>query len=177
MRETTNSLSNTPRWIVAIFLVPGVLMPVTQDSLAASSTDSSVQISADRIKLEAANRRVLYSGKVRLKHETLTITGSRAVAQSKNTSSGKVTVTGKPVAAHFIDARGNMVRLKSHSLVYDATEKSLVAAGNVELQSIQGTLSGQVMRYDMASNQFSITGNRDAPRISAILNIHNSSVK
>lgn len=175
MRATTSSLPNIPGWIVAIFLVPGVLLPVAQDSLAASSRDSSVQISANSIKLEAARRRVLYSGKVRLKHETLTITGSRAVAQSQNTSGGKVTVTGKPVVAEFIDARGNTIRLTSHSLVYDAIEKSLVAAGNVELQSIQGTLNGQEMRYDMANDQFNITGNRDAPRISAVLNVRNSS--
>ena len=177
MRASTIWQTGRLRLTIVIVLASSILVPVTQRALAASARDSSVQISANSIKLEAAKRRVLYSGRVRLKHETLTIAGSKAIAESQNTSSGKVTVTGKPVTARFVDARGNTVRLTTRSLVYDQKVNSLVAVGDVVLQAIQGTLSGQEMRYDLANDLFSMKGNRNAPRISAILNIRESLAK
>jgi lipopolysaccharide transport protein LptA len=159
------------RNVARIYLLPCLFMTIAPGALAALADNSSVHISANSIKLETVKRRVVYSGNVRLQHKSLVITGSKAVAQGKDTGSGKIKVTGKPVLARFVDAHGDAVRLTSKSLAYDSTTKILLATGDVELQSKQGTLSGQEMSYDMANNLFNLGGDRDAPRVSAILNI------
>lgn len=152
-------------------LLPCLLMTAAPCALAASTDNSSVHISANRIKLETASRRVVYSGNVRLQHVSLVITGSKAVAQASDATSGKIRVTGKPVLARFVDAHGEAVRLTSESLAYDSASRTLLATGDVELQSNQGTLSGQEMSYDIAHNLFNLSGDQNAPRVSAILNI------
>jgi len=152
-------------------MLPGMLMSFTQNTAANTEALDSVHISANSIKLESATRRVLYSGKVRLQHKTLVISGSKAVTTSRDTGTGEVTITGNPVVANFIDATGKAVHLTSKSLAYDSATRTLVAIGGVELKSGADVLTGQKMQYDMRNDQFSIEGDRDAPRISAVLNI------
>jgi len=162
---------------IVVSLLPCLLVLGMQGVLANSVDTSSIQISANSIKLEPAKRRVLYSGKVRLQHKSLAITGTKAVAKSQNAGRGKVTITGSPVVAKFVDSQGKPVRLTSESLAYDATTRTLLATGNVELQSDQGLLNGQKMQYDMADDRFRIEGDPAAPRISAILKVREKSVQ
>ena len=171
MNTKFNTIAGRLCKAVLLVLLPGLLVSFTTNATANAEENSSVHISANSIKLESAKRRVLYSGKVRLQHKTLIITGSKAVATSRDTSSGEVTITGNPVVANFSDATGKTVHLTSQSLAYDSASRSLLAVGSVELKSGQDVLSGQKMQYDMRNDHFSIEGNRDAPRISAVLNI------
>jgi len=154
-----------------VLLLSCLPMLATPCVLAKSTNDTSVHINANSIKLEPAKRRVLYSGKVRLRHRSLTISGSQAVTKSQNSGRGEVKITGNPVVAKFVDSLGKVIQLKSRSLAYNSETRSLVASGNVELQSGEDRLSGQEMQYDMANDRFSIAGNQNLPRISAILRI------
>ena len=170
-----NTLPNDPAGkllrLVMVSLLPCFPILTSPCALANSENSSSVHISANSIKLEATNRRVLYAGTVRLQHKSLTITGSKAVAQSQDSGRGEVTVSGNPVVAKFVDSSGKVIRLTSQSLAYNSTSRSLFASGDVELQSGEDHLSGQKMQYDMANDRFSIEGDRNMPRISAILKV------
>ena len=171
MNLKCNALADTLCKVALMILLPGMLAAFTKNAVASAEEISSVQISANSITLESAKRRVVYSGKVRLRHKSLTITGSKAVAISRNTGNSEVTISGNPVVANFVDARGKSVHLTSQSLAYDSATRSLVAIGNVKLKSGLDILTGQEMQYDMANDNFSIKGNHDAPRISAVINI------
>ena len=171
MNANFNTLADRLGKVALIVILPGLLILNSENAVASAEEISSVHISANTIKLESAKRRVLYSGKVRLQHKSLTITGSKAVATSRNTGSGEVTITGNPVAANFTDASGKSVYLKCRSLAYDSATRALLAIGSVQLKSGQDVLTGEKMQYDMINDYFSIEGNRDAPRISAVLNI------
>jgi len=154
-----------------MWTLPGLLMIFMHSAVANPEETPSVHISANSITLEAAKRRVLYSGNVRLIHGSLKITGSKAVSTSQNSGSGEVTITGKPVIANFIDTQGKAIRLTSRTLAYNSATQLLLATGSVELHSGEDMLSGQKMQYDMTNDYFSIEGDRDSPRISAILYI------
>ena len=152
--------------VMLLPILPFLAIPCVQ---AKPGNNTSVNISANSIKLEPANRRILYSGKVRLRHKSLTI--------SQNSGSGEVTITGKPVVAKFVDSSGKVIQLKSQSLAYDSITRSLFASGNVELQSGDDRLSGQKMQYDMANDRFSIEGDQSQPRISAVVKISEKQTK
>ena len=171
MKSNVNGQAERLLKLVLMCTLPGLLMTFMPSAAGNPEKTSTVHISANSIKLEAAKRRVLYSGNVRLLHRSLTITGSKAVTTSQNSGSGEVTITGNPVVANFIDARGKTIRLTSQSLAYNSATQLLLATGSVELHSGKDMLSGQKMKYDMKNDYFSIEGDRNAPRISAILNI------
>jgi len=171
---------NVSYWLPILFWLPLVsilVVPITREAAASSQETSSLQISASRIQLEAASRRVVYTGKVRFQHESLLVTGARAVAQNQTGKSGYVKISGNPVVAKMIDARGNSVRLTSNTLEYRSASRALVATGNVELISDQGVINGQRIEYDTANDRFSIEGNENSPRVSTVLNVNQSSTK
>jgi lipopolysaccharide transport protein LptA len=172
--ENPASKLRTASMVMLLPILPFLAIPCVQ---AKPGNSTSVNISANSIKLEPANRRILYSGKVRLQHKSLTITGSQAITKSQNSGSGEVTITGKPVVAKFVDSSGKVIQLKSQSLAYDSITRSLFASGNVELQSGDDRLSGQKMQYDMANDRFSIEGDQSQPRISAVVKISEKQTK
>ena len=171
---------NVSNWLPILSWLPLMsilVVPVSQDAAASSQETSSLQISARRIQLEAASRRVVYTGNVRFQHKSLLVTGARAVAQNQTGKSGYVKITGNPVVAKMIDARGNSVRLTSNTLEYRSASRTLVATGNVELKSDQGVISGQRIEYDTANDRFSIEGDGNSPRVNTVLNVNQASTK
>jgi len=157
------------------FAMTSILIGILARSAEAGvPATTSISISAKSIRLETVSRRVIYTGNVRLHYKSLHIEGTRAVAENKVAGQGKVTITGQPVKASFLDDQGNPVNLSSLSLEYHSGQKVLIASGNVKINSSQGILQGQQMKYDMSNDQFSISGDTGSPRVDAVIKLKNT---
>lgn len=157
-----------------------LLLIVTATSLNVAARVNNLpdfQINAKSIHLDQASRRMVYSGDVRLRHKTMSITGSRAIALGRIAGASKVTVTGQPATARFLDTHGNPIVLSSRSLAYDSATETVVAMGAVELVSSEGTVKGQKMQYELATDLFSVEGDASSPRITAVLKVRNKPVR
>lgn len=142
-------------------------------AIAAEQTgDTTVHLGAKNIKLNQASGSITYTGNVRLFHKTLAIRGSRATASAINQGEKYVMVTGSPVTAVFIDNSGRQVALSSNSVHYDSRKGIVTALEKARLKSEDGIISAYKIEYELATDRFSVSGEKNSPRISALLNIY-----
>jgi lipopolysaccharide transport protein LptA len=76
------------------------------------------------------------------------LTGDKVTLKTDKEEVQRMTVTGKPARYNHVTEKGETIEAESDSMVYTASENTLVMKGNATLQQPDHKVTSQLITYD-----------------------------
>lgn len=152
-------------WLAWLLLVP-------LSSLA--SPGDPLKISANTISVHQGKGTMHYRGSVQVRQESLSIKGTSAVASKTPAGGNHVIVRGKPVRAEAKNPGSQTITIEANQLSYDSIARTLIASGNIRINTPHDLITGSRVRYQLESGQLLLSGDDPGEGITALLTIDSS---
>ena len=107
-----------------------------------------IHVSADHMQLNIETGYSIYTGNVKISQGELVLTGDKVTLKSDKEEIQHMTVTGKPARYNHVTEKGETIEAESDSMVYTASENTLVMKGNAKLQQPDHKVTSQLITYD-----------------------------
>ena len=120
-----------------------------------------IHVSADHMQLNIETGYSVYTGNVKISQGELVLTGDKVTLKSDKEEVERMTVTGKPARYNHVTDKGETIEAESESMVYTASEHTLVMRGNAKLQQTDHKVSSQLITYDTLK-KIVIAGTKDS---------------
>ena len=119
-----------------------------------------IHVSADHMQLNIETGYSVYTGNVKISQGELLLTGDKVTLKSDKEEIQRMTVTGKPARYNHVTEKGETIEAESDSMIYTASENTLVMKGNAKLQQPDHKVTSQLITYDTL-NKIVIAGTKD----------------
>ena len=120
-----------------------------------------IHVSADHMQLNIETGYSVYTGNVKISQGELVLTGDKVTLKSDKEEVERMTVTGKPARYNHVTDKGETIEAESESMVYTASEHTLVMKGDAKLQQTDHKVSSQLITYDTLK-KIVIAGTKDS---------------
>jgi len=118
-----------------------------------------IHVSADHMQLNIETGYSVYIGNVKISQGELVLTGDKVTLKTDKEEVQRMTVTGKPARYNHVTEKGETIEAESDSMVYTASENTLVMKGNAKLQQPDHKVTSQLITYDTL-NKIVIAGTK-----------------
>lgn len=150
--------------LVLVALLGVALLGVARPALAErADRDQPVNLEADRVTVDQARQRSVYSGQVVLTQGTLSLRADRVEVSQTDGGVSDVTATGQPAAfRQRMDDTGEWLEGQAARLVYNSQTSTLNMVGQAKLTRGGDVLRGERITYDAANGTYQVVGGSDA---------------
>ena len=131
------------------------------NSSGKGATLEKIHVSADHMQLNIETGYSVYTGNVKISQGELVLTGDKVTLKSDKEEIQRMTVTGKPARYNHVTKKGETIEAESDSMVYTASENTLVMKGNAKLQQPDHKVTSQLITYDTLK-KIVIAGTKDS---------------
>jgi len=126
--------------------------------LKLTAPEGPVTITADRAEFER-NGVMLYRGNVRLVSDRLTLTGERVELRQPSPGQFEARITGTPARlSHAGEADSPPIAAAAGRIDYDTRQEVVSLSGGAQLERGTDVLTGESIRYEIATRRISATG-------------------
>lgn len=112
-----------------------------------------------------------YRGSVQVRQENLSIKGTSAVARKTAAGGNHLVIHGKPVTAETKNPESQTITIQASQISYDSIAGTLIASGNVRVNTPNDLVTGSRVRYQLESGQVLLFGDELGTGITAVLTI------
>ena len=163
--NTTSYLPKLPVFRLSRLMLGCLLMITLNSSWADNSKGNKntplekIHVSADHMQLNIETGYSVYTGNVRISQGELVLTGDKVTMKTDKEEVQRMTVTGNPARYNHVTEKGETIEAESGSMVYTASENTLVMKGNAKLQQPDHKVTSQLITYDTL-NKIVIAGTK-----------------
>lgn len=124
-----------------------------------------MDINADRTDAVMDDTGVsVLEGNVTIRQGTLAVDADRAEVHRAAGDIQRIVLTGAPVRLRQVSDTGEPMDAQARQVTYTLTEDIMLLTGAVKVEQPRGTLTGETVRYDMATGR--VNGGGDGQRVS-----------
>ncbi len=130
-----------------------------------SDRNAPMDIGADRTDALLGDDSVsVLEGNVRIRQGTLEVDADRAEVHRAAGDISKIVLTGNRVRLRQVADNGEPMDAQARQVVYTLGNEQMLLTGAVEVKQPRGTLSGETIKYDLATGR--LDGGGDGSRVS-----------
>jgi lipopolysaccharide export system protein LptA len=146
-----------------------LLLAASVGSVAALEADRAqpVDVSADRSETSQKAGTTMLSGNVKISQGSMSIAADRAeVFQPEGATVTRVVLTGTPaVLEQSLDGDGGRMKAQARTIDYVLANNLVTLREQVKVEQARGTMTGELIEYDVKSGQLRGGGGGSAGRI------------
>lgn len=106
----------------------------------------------------------VFEGNVTIRRGTLAVDADRAEVHRAAGDISRIVLTGAPVRLRQVSDTGEPMDAQARQVTYTLSEDIMLLSGAVKVEQPRGTLTGETVRYDMATGR--VNGGGDGQRVS-----------
>jgi len=145
-----------------------LLLALSSSAMALEADRSKpVDVSADRSETSQKAGTTVLTGNVRISQGTMLIIADKAeVFQPEGANISRVLLTGSPATLEQdLDANGGRMKAAARTIDYALQSSKVTLRQQVRVEQTRGTLTGELIEYDIKTGQLKGGGGGDAGRI------------
>ena len=135
---------------------------------ATNDARAPVQVRAHKVEVDERTGVSIYRGDVVMKQGSLELRADRVEVTTRDGRLQRLHATGTPTRVRARTAQGEELRASALRAEYHAGKRTLDLYGQVALQRDADVFRGAKAHYDLATDQFTATGNGDG-RVTAVI--------
>lgn len=128
--------------------------------------EQPIHIEGDDAVINQEDETIVYTGSVKIKQGTLTVTGERLVVKVEDEQVVRITTLGEP--AHYTqqleDNRGD-VKAHADAIIYHTAAERVYLNGSAELEQQGNQLKGESIRYDIVNGKVDASSGETPGRV------------
>lgn len=151
------SATRTCLTLALVCLAPGAALAEKADR------ERPIQIEADSVRMDDANKTAVYLGNVVFSQGTLTLAADRIDVRQDDKGMATGEATGQPV--HFrqkMEGRDEYLEARAQRIEYDARTETMKLTGNAWISRGSDELRGGVIVYDIRTERYQAQGASEA---------------
>ena len=138
-------------------------MTAIAENKPAPLANAPIHIYANHMRYELQKGISTYTGKVRVTHNNIELTGDKVIAIHKDNILKKITVTGSPAAYRQPSEEGKYINAQSMQMEYQAWKNMLVLSKQARLEQAGSVMASEQIIYDTI-NKVVIAGDDKADK-------------